>query len=215
MYEASNAVEFFDMVGKTEWNQDLQRTLVHWIGIRDLDEVLDVGCGAGHFVLRLAQRAQAVTGLDSSAEMVRLAGLQAEDNQVKNTEFALGSVTNLPVPSERFDLVTVVNLLFMFRRLDAPIAELLRVLRPQGQIIVLDPSDALNPWAAQNYCDEHNLRDFERESLLSFATAAARFGPIAASQFTAAVENAHGRVVDTALWMGGLVRIYRIVHAGL
>lgn len=54
VYEVKDAVDFFDVVAQTGWHRDIQRTLIHWMGLRDGDVVLEAGCGAGHFILQLA-----------------------------------------------------------------------------------------------------------------------------------------------------------------
>jgi ubiquinone/menaquinone biosynthesis C-methylase UbiE len=210
MSRVNDSVDFFDMVGQTEWNRSLQRTLIHWTGVHHKHDVLEAGCGAGRFVMQLAQRAKWVTGLDVASAMVTRAELNAEDNKLDNTTFVVGNVIDLPFPRGKFDIVTCLNLLFMFDDAEPAIRELLRVTKPSGQIIVLNPSVDLNPWSAQAFCEKGSLRDFERESFLSWATAAARYGVRDTREFHSQVEKGGGTVVESQSLLDGLATVCRI-----
>jgi SAM-dependent methyltransferase len=210
MSRVSDSVDFFDMVGQTEWNRGLQRTLIHWVGVRHTHDVLDVGCGAGRFVMQLAQRSQWVTGLDVSSEMVRRAELNAEDFKLDNTTFVVGDIHDLPFPSGKFDIVTCLNLLFMYDNPKPALQELLRITNTSGHVIVLNPSAQMNPWAAQTYCEKHGLRDFERESLLSWATAAARYGVQELDTLQSEVQAVGGSIQETRSLLDDLAFMVRI-----
>lgn len=206
-----NAVDFFDMVEQTEWHKSLQRTLIHWIGIHTSDRVLDVGCGAGHFVTQLAQRSEYAMGADASEDMVCRATLNLSDYHVENGAVVYGRGQSLPFDSDSFDIVTCVNLLFLFADPSSVTSELLRVCKPGGQVILLEPSSTFNPWTAQTYCVDNRLNDFERESFLSFATAAARYRRTRPTRI-GDVWQAWGIVkTETISLMDGLTDIVRIV----
>lgn len=208
--DISDAVDFFDMVGQTEWNRDLQRTLIHWIGLRDDDDVLDIGCGAGHFATRVAQRTKHVTGVDVSPAMVKRAELNAEDLRLDNVTFVTGNVKHLPFSNNKFNVITCLSLLFMFDDKVGPLVEILKCLQPSGQAILLNPGAQMNPWAVETYCQRHNLRDFERDSLLSWATAAARYGTMDEVGMARLAEQAHGRVTDSLTLLDGMVFVSKI-----
>ncbi|WP_054970798.1 class I SAM-dependent methyltransferase [Alicyclobacillus ferrooxydans] len=206
----NNAVDFFDRVGQTDWQQSLQRTLVHWIGIHPRHDVLDVGCGAGHFVILLAQRAGFVTGVDVSEEMVNRASRNVSDYGVDNAAIVPGRIQQLPFPADRFDIVTCLHLLFMYDDPSPLVGELLRVCKPGGQVVLLEPSSKLNPWSAQTYCAQNKLYDFERDSLLSFATAAARYRRNNAAAMEQAVHSSGVVRVDTSEALDGLASLIRL-----
>lgn len=208
-----DSVDFFDMLGQTEWNRSIQRSLIHWMGVYDQHEVLDVGCGAGRFVMQLAQRAKWVTGLDSSESMIMRARLNAMDYRLDNTTFTVGDIRDLPFGEEKFDLITCLNLLFMFPDPVQPLRELIRVCKPEGQVVLLNPSPALNPWSAQSYCEKHGLRDFERDSLLSWATAAARHQLLDEQMLRQKVESVGGELTDTLLLLDGIATVSKVIPA--
>lgn len=81
--------------------------------------VLDVGCGPGRTTALLAERGVAVTGLDLSPEMVRLARERHPD-----LTFTLGSMTNLPVADG-----SLGGLLAFYSLIHVPTPVVPRVLR--------------------------------------------------------------------------------------
>ncbi|MCF8566166.1 class I SAM-dependent methyltransferase [Alicyclobacillus tolerans] len=204
-------VDFDDLLSQTEWNRSLQRSLIHWIGVNHTDEVLEAGCGTGRFVLQLAQRAKWVTGLDPSSEMVERAKLNAQDLSVENINFAVGDVHQLAFPKARFDLVVALNQLFAFEDAERALSELVRVCRPQGQIVLLNPGPNMNPWAVQSFSEVHNLRDFERDSLLSFATAAARHPQFDEQAMASMAESAGAKVADAVVLLEGLAVVTQLL----
>ncbi len=213
MYGVKDAVDFFDMVGQTGWHRDIQRTLIHWMGLRDADVVLEAGCGAGHFVLQLAQRVRWITGLDAVESMLKRAQRNAEDHELDNANFVLGDVRHLPFPEHQFDRVICMNLLFMFEHPDGPLAELLRVTKPGGEVVLLNPSTSMNPWSAQSFCEANRLCDFERDSLLSWATAAARYGTVNETGLAKRVTSFGGTVTESLKLLDGMALVSRIVKS--
>ncbi|MBX5437035.1 MAG: class I SAM-dependent methyltransferase [Alicyclobacillaceae bacterium] len=204
-------VDFFDMVGQTGWSRSLQRTLIHWIGPSDQDVALDVGCGPGWFTLQLAQRSRWTTGVDISESMIRRAQLNAEDFGIDNVTFMVGDIRRLPFVDASFDLVTCVDLLFLFEEREPPLRELIRVCSPSGQVILLNPSGAMNPWTARQYCDRHGLSHFDRDSLLSWSTAASRHQMLREDDIRRMALTCGARLTDAVPLLNGLVSLVRIV----
>lgn len=209
-----NAIDFFDMIGQTDWGKSLYRTLVHWIGIHIHDEVLDVGCGAGHFLAQLAQRANRVVGVDVDPAMVSRAELNLGDYRADNAQVVVGAIQALPFADASFDVVTCINVLFMFEHPIPLVQELYRVCRPGGQVILVDPAERLNPWTAQTYCLEHRSEDFERDSFLSFATAAARYRRSHEVDFGPALDAWGIERIETSHVLDGLLDLVRMVKPG-
>lgn len=101
----------------------------------DLGHVLDLGCGAGEFTLRLARSANAVLGVDLSDEMLR----RARDRcaAIENIVFERRDVLDWQLPERAFDCIVSVATLHHL-----PLAPTLRrlalALRPGGTLAVLD-----------------------------------------------------------------------------
>jgi ubiquinone/menaquinone biosynthesis C-methylase UbiE len=96
----------------------------------------DLGCGSGKIAATIAPYARSVVAVDSSPEMLevarrRLAGFG-------NVEVVQGRIEELPLASEVLDLALVVHLLHHVADPSRALAEVARVLRPGGRIVVAD-----------------------------------------------------------------------------
>ncbi|MCL6516682.1 methyltransferase domain-containing protein [Alicyclobacillus sp.] len=213
MRRIQDPVDFFDMVGQTQWHRAIQRTLIHWMGVRDTQHLLDVGCAAGWFAMQVSPRCGWVTGIDISPEMVRRAELNAEDYRLDNVSFVVGDARDMPLPDAGFDWVTCIDLLHLIEEPERALREMLRVCRPGGQVILVNPTRQLNPWTAQAYCDRHNLVDFDRDSFLSWATACAR-RPVMDLDTLRRIAAACGGVVESSMLLtDGLAVVSRVIHS--
>jgi SAM-dependent methyltransferase len=113
-------------------------------GIRGSDRVLDVGCGSGQAVARVAERLTTgkVVGVDRSPTMVRHArGLNRRAIARGLAEIRQGDVYVLPFPDAAFDRVLATHTVYFWRDLAAAARELRRVLQPDG-VLVLGFGDA-------------------------------------------------------------------------
>ncbi|MEV0002933.1 methyltransferase domain-containing protein [Micromonospora sp. NPDC050980] len=113
-------------------------------GIDASSNVLDVGCGCGNFLLRLAGRTGCRgEGVDLSIERVRFAEQRrAERGAGLDVRFRHGSATALPYADDTFTHVVSQDALFLVPEKPRSHAEMFRVLAPGG---VLAVSDFLQP----------------------------------------------------------------------
>ncbi|WP_084471483.1 class I SAM-dependent methyltransferase [Nocardia speluncae] len=95
--------------------------------------VLDAGCGSGPIFAALRDRGAIVTGFDSSAKMVALARRRLGDDAALQVA-DIGSP--LPFSDGAFDDVVASLVLHYLQDWTAPLAELRRVLKPGGRLIV-------------------------------------------------------------------------------
>jgi ubiquinone/menaquinone biosynthesis C-methylase UbiE len=95
--------------------------------------ILDAGCGSGPLFAALRDRGAIVTGIDKSAGMLELARRRlGDDADLQMAE--LGSP--LPFPDDAFDDVTASLVLHYLEDWGPALAELRRVLKPGGRLIV-------------------------------------------------------------------------------
>jgi SAM-dependent methyltransferase len=103
------------------------------------DHVLDVGCGRGEAVLYLATQVGAhgrVVGVDSQEHLVADVRAACQERGLAQVETMTASITALPFDDASFDAVLCVNVLEAVEDRERALAELCRVLRPQGRVLV-------------------------------------------------------------------------------
>ena len=103
--------------------------------------ILDVGCGGGKTVNRLAQLAPLgkVFGIDYSADMVKYSKkvnkkLIAEDR----VEIVRGSVEKMGFSAGFFDLITAIETYYFWPTFSGALKEILRVLKPGGHLLLVN-----------------------------------------------------------------------------
>ncbi len=110
------------------------------VKVEPADVILDVGCGGGRTVQKLAVLAPngRVWGLDYSTASVRASQqTNADAIAAGRVHIGLGSVAALPFPDRTFDLVTAVETHYYWPDLETNLREILRVLKPGGTIALI------------------------------------------------------------------------------
>jgi SAM-dependent methyltransferase len=140
------------------WSRQLARLFVEFVGVRDGEKVLDVGCGTGSLSSTLARITQAakIVGIDPSAGFIQAARSQISDPRVT---IELGDAQNLPYSDGSFD--RAMALLIVNFVPDAPKAakEMRRVTKPGGVVATAmwdaSPTNELNQclWTAARALD--------------------------------------------------------------
>lgn len=104
---------------------------------------LDLCCGTGDIALELAAAGATVTGLDFSAPMLEVAD---ERKTGTNPVFMQGDALQIPFPDGTFDIVTMGYGLRNLASWEQGLAEMWRVARPGGRVVILEfgkPANAL------------------------------------------------------------------------
>lgn len=108
--------------------------------VKKSDVVLDVGCGGGRTVCKLAELTAAakVYGVDHSTESVAIATkVNRKAIEAGRVEILEASVSRLPFAADMFDLVTAVETHFWWPDLPSDMREVFRVLKPGGTLVVI------------------------------------------------------------------------------
>jgi arsenite methyltransferase len=111
------------------------------------DRILDVGCGPGFYCAELLEEVGPdgrVVGLDMSSQMLVLAERRCA--RYDTVEFREAEATALPVEDAAFDGAICVQVLEYVRDVPAALAELHRVVRPGGRVVVWDVDWATVSW---------------------------------------------------------------------
>jgi SAM-dependent methyltransferase len=127
---------------------DAMRSLAPWAG----RTLLDLGCGSGFWLPVYAREAARVIGVEPDPTLLPLAAARAG-----GPELLAGSAEHIPLPDASVDVVHARFAYFFPPDVDAGLAEVLRVLRPGGTLVVVDNDHhnsefatllARSPWAA-------------------------------------------------------------------
>jgi ubiquinone/menaquinone biosynthesis C-methylase UbiE/DNA-binding transcriptional ArsR family regulator len=100
--------------------------------------IADLGSGEGLLSELLARRAKKVIAVDNSEKMVAFGANKARKNKLKNLEFRLGDLENPPIQPESVDLVILSQALHHATSPKECLASSHKILRPGGQIMMLD-----------------------------------------------------------------------------
>lgn len=100
--------------------------------------IADLGAGEGLLSELLARRAKKVIAVDNSEKMVAFGAAKARKNKIKNLEFRLGELEKPPIEPESVDLALLSQALHHAAEPREGIASAYKILRPQGQLLILD-----------------------------------------------------------------------------
>ncbi len=139
--------------------------------------LLDVGCGTGQFLVEVLRRNPQLTavGLDLSMKMLEQgsARFQAFADRMQAVR---GDSEHLPFADDQFDVITCSHSFHHYPRQSAVVAEMHRVLKPNGKLLVLDGLrdtwwgwfifDIMVTWAegGVHHCSSARMRQLYRNS---------------------------------------------------
>ncbi|MDQ2722742.1 MAG: class I SAM-dependent methyltransferase, partial [Actinomycetota bacterium] len=137
MYEAENKAQDADgALAQTV------REVADW-GDRD---VLDIGCGAGFHLPMFAADARSVLGVEPHPALLALARRRVRN--LSATTVQLGSAQSLPLSDNSVDLAHARTAYFFGPGCEPGLAEVSRVLRPGGALVLVDLDASRSPYGA-------------------------------------------------------------------
>jgi len=100
--------------------------------------IADLGAGEGTVSQLLARRAKKVIAVDNSEKMVEFGAQLARNHRVKNLEYRLGDLEDLPVKKGEADVAFFSQSLHHAQHPPRALAEAFRIVKPGGRVIILD-----------------------------------------------------------------------------
>jgi ubiquinone/menaquinone biosynthesis C-methylase UbiE len=127
------------------WGMNRQHSkLTDWglshVSIKKTDTILDVGCGGGRTISKLAEMASdgKVHGIDYSEESITSAHRKnTRWIDIGRVSIREGTVSQLPFADNTFDLVTAIETHLFWPDLPNDFREILRVLKPLGALLIV------------------------------------------------------------------------------
>lgn len=123
------------------WSRYINKTLaflLEWAEIPVAANVLDVACGTGELerLLLTKHSDQSISGIDISEKMLTQARKKLKG--YPNVTLKRGTASQLPFPDRHFDIIVSASSFHYFPNPEKALAEVNRVLKPSGQIVILD-----------------------------------------------------------------------------
>ncbi len=115
--------------------------------------VADLGAGEGLLSQLLARRAERVWCIDNSPRMVEVGTELAKKNGLANLTYQLGDIEQVPLPDQSVDLAILSQALHHAQHPQRAVEEAYRILKPGGQILVLDLNEHTFERARELYAD--------------------------------------------------------------
>jgi ubiquinone/menaquinone biosynthesis C-methylase UbiE len=143
----------------------LEKDILRFVAPSGDERALDSGTGSGALAFALAPHVREVVGVDIVPELLEQAQKRAE--RFPNATFVEGDATKLPFDYGSFDLAGTLRTLHHIARPELAMAELVRVTRPRGRVLVVDQIAPVDPPAAAE------LNRFERARDPSYTRALA------------------------------------------
>lgn len=158
--------DFLEIQTRTAWGRALA-DFADWCAPSAGTLLLDLGCGPGLlpalFTRRFACRA---IGIDNDRALLAAASIPV----------ACADTSHLPFAPATFDFLTATNVLFLLGDPLRALRECRRILKADGTLALLNPSEHLSLAAATTLAEARGLQGKDRESLLNWARRAEKHG---------------------------------------
>lgn len=168
-----NSKEYIEYLNKSRtsffWNENQLKLIFKNVDIDAIHNFLDVGCGLGYFTFMAARSLNErcdLLGIDIDPKLIKIAQEKANKYNASNISFEVGDIYDLKAPKNSFDFIAEQLVLLHLDRPEDAIKELLRVLKPSGSLLVIEPNNLAMSVVYNNVTN--NLSVEEKLSLLSF-----------------------------------------------
>ena len=123
------------------------------------DVSLDIACGPGTVAAAFAERVRRAVGLDATNAMLDQARALTVERDLVNVEWRLGDVCRLPFADDSFDIVSCRLAFHHFEHPAKAFAEMLRVCRSGGRVVLCDGVASSDPAKATAFNEMERHRD--------------------------------------------------------
>ncbi|MFO7550209.1 MAG: methyltransferase domain-containing protein [Haliea sp.] len=160
--QTAHSEEYFGDYREHWWNPDFVHLMAARLEWAAAQHVLEVGSGAGHWARTIAPHLSSdarLSAIDSDPRWADSNIAWARSLAADGTEVAVthGAAESIPFPDAEFDFVTCQTVLIHVADPSACIAEMLRVLKPGGLLVCVEPDNFGTCAAANSLSDASSL----------------------------------------------------------
>ncbi|MBQ6511550.1 class I SAM-dependent methyltransferase [Methanobrevibacter sp.] len=139
------------------------------LDIQPDDIILDVGCGGGININRMAEKAKKVYGVDYSIESVNLSK-EVNEKLISEgkVEIYEGNVKSLPFEENTFDIVTAFETVYFWPDIEKCFGEVKRVLKPGGMFLIGMETNGSDNWIMKFWNHFIDMEMHNDEEITSF-----------------------------------------------
>ena len=136
-----------------------------YLTIKEDDIILDIGCGGGKTVSKLAKIARngKVFGIDFSDAAIKLtSSLNRHHINLGKVNIQKASVSSLPFSDNFFSIITAIETYFFWPDLENDMKEVLRVIKPGGKLLIVSAvyKNSKNEKSIDRWSKFLNTKDF-------------------------------------------------------
>ena len=160
----SNCQEFLKLESRNYiWNSDFLRLMVQRLCLDNCQDILEVGCGMGHWSEQLVKNLSAhanFTFCDVDPSWIQ--AIEQKFSTYENSKmykFCPANATNLIFDDGTFDLYTCQAVYLHLANINQAICEAKRVLKPKGKIILVEPENFKNYFMYDNLIKDRQVDD--------------------------------------------------------
>ena len=146
----------WDEIRKDYYDESLRDIIIQKANVKTGNIVLDIGCGTGFLSLGVAKavgKNGKVIDIDISEEMMKKAKKNLSEAGFSNVEFRVGDAENIPLENDSVDSVVGNMVLHHCPNPEFAIKEMVRVLKPNGRLVLADMEEHEEKWLKDEMAD--------------------------------------------------------------
>ena len=167
-----DAPAFFERLYRYDWYNGPLNDWYNTLNIGQNAKLLELGCGPGNFARKIAAKGVDVTAMDRSPKMIEKA-----TRQQGSVEFLVGDALQTGLEASRFDFVLSSSLINVVPDSSLLLAEVARVLKPDGTASVLFPTLKFDDAHAERIIADYRCGPFAAGALRLWASKARKLDP--------------------------------------
>ncbi len=137
-YFRENAAQWDEIRALHIADSEVERAVLELVPESGIGDLLDLGTGTGRMLTLLGNRVDRAVGLDMSKEMLAVARANLDRAGLPHCQVRLGDLYQLPLSGDSVDVAIMHQVLHYLEDPADALAEAARVLRPGGQLLVID-----------------------------------------------------------------------------